>query len=65
MTNAYNADSSMMCPDEGCTINTKKPFKISHFQSSEEVTTTMEQDGRVASYAVCSKSGYLGDMAPV
>jgi len=63
--NAYDVDSSMMCPDEGCTINTNLPFKISHFQSSEEVTTTLEQEGREASFAVCTNPGYLDEMAPV
>jgi len=62
--NAYNADPDMMCPEERCTINTKKPFKLTHFQSAEEATTTLEQDGKTASFAACNQGQYVADMSP-
>merc|ERR1712223_1880865 len=34
-TNAFNVNSNMMCPKDRCTINTNKPFTISHTQSNK------------------------------
>ena len=49
----------MMCPSEKCTINTNKPFRVSHFQSSEEVTVSFEQDKRQAQFVICNVEGFL------
>jgi len=29
-TNAYNVNPTIMCPEDRCTINTNKPYVISH-----------------------------------
>ena len=57
--NAYYANSTMMCPSENCTINTNKPFRVSHFQSSEEVTVSFEQENRQAQFVICNVEGFL------
>lgn len=57
--NAYYANTTMMCPSEKCTINTNKPFRVSHFQSSEEVTVSFEQDKRQAQFVICNVEGFL------
>ena len=31
-TNAFNVNPNMMCPEDRCTINTNKPYTISHTQ---------------------------------
>jgi len=64
MENSLNVDPNMLCPEERCTINTKKPFIMSHFQNPNQATTWMYQDGKTASYEKCSDSGYLSMMAP-
>merc|ERR1719295_1270293 len=57
--NAFNVDSSMMCPEDRCKINTNKPFVISHFQNSQQANTWMGQEGRDASFNMCNDGGYL------
>merc|ERR1719391_88522 len=32
--NAFYVDSNMFCPEDRCTINTNKPFLVSHFQNT-------------------------------
>ena len=32
-TNAFNFNPNMMCPEDRCTINTNKPYVISHSHS--------------------------------
>merc|ERR1711872_476611 len=59
--NAYDVDSEMMCPNERCTINTNKPFQISHSQMSDKATVTLEQEGRMAKFDVCKD--YIADMS--
>jgi len=61
--NAFNVDSSMMCPEDRCTINTNKPFVISHFQNSGQANTWMGQEGREASFNMCNDGGALSGMA--
>jgi len=63
MENSYYVDPNMLCPEERCTINTRKPFVMSHFQNTNQTTTFMRQDGRTASYETCSDSSYLANMA--
>jgi len=53
MMTAYNMDMEMMCPDEKCTINTNKPFRISSFQNSSVAFTQMEQEGRSTRFDLC------------
>ena len=38
-TNAYYADSTIMCPEERCTINTNRLFRITHTQVRATITT--------------------------
>merc|ERR1719383_716267 len=47
--NAFNVDSNMFCPEDRCTINTNKPFLISHHQDSGFANIWMQQAGRPAS----------------
>merc|ERR1739838_42867 len=61
--NAFNVDSSMMCPEDRCTINTNKPFVISHSQNSGQANTWMGQEGREASFNMCNDGGALSGMA--
>jgi len=61
--NAYYVDPDMMCPEDRCTINTNKPFTVSHFQNSTMFTTNLEQEGKKASYAKCNHGGYVDNMA--
>merc|ERR1712142_1196835 len=60
---AFNVDSNMMCPEDRCTINTNKPFVISHFQNSQQANTWMGQEGRDASFNMCNDGGYLANIA--
>merc|ERR1711936_107861 len=61
--NAFNVDSNMMCPEDRCTINTGRPFVISHFQNSGQANTRMGQDGKDASFGMCNDGGYISNMA--
>jgi len=61
--NAFAVDSNMMCPEDRCTINTMKPFVISHFQNSGTANTWMGQEGRDASFGMCNDGGYISNMA--
>merc|ERR1712105_34912 len=61
--NAFNVDSNMMCPEDRCTINTGRPFVISHFQNSGQANTWMGQDGKDASFGMCNDGGYISNMA--
>merc|ERR1712215_540337 len=61
--NASNVDSNMMCPEDRCTINTGRPFVISHFQNSGIANTWMGQDGKDASFGMCNDGGYISNMA--
>ena len=62
-TNAFRVNSNMMCPEDRCTINTNRPFTVSHYQTSGQVNVWMEQEGRTASFDVCGDGGYMGNMA--
>jgi len=53
MMHAYNMDMEMMCPDEKCTINTNKPFRISSFQNSTVAFNQLEQEGRTTGFDLC------------
>jgi len=61
--NAFNVDSNMMCPEDRCSINTGRPFVISHFQNSGQANTWMGQDGKDASFGMCNDGGYISNMA--
>jgi len=61
--NAFYVDSNMFCPEDRCTINTNRPFLVSHFQNDQQANIWMQQDGREASFDFCSDAGYAGRMA--
>jgi len=61
--NAFRADSNMLCPEDRCTINTNRPFTISHSQSTGYANIWMSQDGREASFNICEDYGYNANMA--
>ena len=35
-TNAFFANSNLMCPEDRCAINTNKPFTVSHYQTASQ-----------------------------
>merc|ERR1712047_213164 len=57
-------NGNLMCPEDRCTINTNRPFTVSHFQTSGSVNVWFEQDGRTASFDACKDGGYIGRFAP-
>merc|ERR1711974_214481 len=62
-TNAFYTNSNLMCPADHCTINTNRPFTVSHFQNSGNVNVWFEQEGRTANFNVCNDGGYMSNMA--
>ena len=62
-TNAFYANSNLMCPEDRCTINTNRPFTVSHHQDSTFVNAWFEQEGRTASFNACNDGGYISNMA--
>jgi len=62
-TSAYYQDPSMMCPEDRCTINTNKPFKMSHFQNTHQAITSLKQGDADASFNICPDGGYIANMA--
>merc|ERR1712062_705543 len=63
-SNAFYENGSLMCPEDRCTINTNRPFTVSHYQTSGSVNVWFEQDGRTASFDACKDGGYIGRFAP-
>lgn len=61
--NAFNVDSNMICPDARCTINTQKPFVISHNQNFGYANIWMGQEGRDANFNICQDVNYANNMA--
>merc|ERR1719305_1052370 len=61
--NAFRVDQNMFCPESRCTIDTNKPFLISHSQSTGYANIWMSQDGKEASFNVCGDGGYNSNMA--
>merc|ERR1711909_2169 len=45
------------------TLNTNRPFTVSHYQNSQQANIWMSQDGREASFDFCSDGGYCSKMA--
>ena len=41
-----------------CTINTQKPFHVSHFQTKQIANVYMSQEGREVNFNICDDSGY-------
>ena len=35
-TNAFYANGNLMCPEDRCTINTNRPFTVSHYQTASQ-----------------------------
>ena len=48
-----------MCPEDHCTINTNRPFTVSHFQNSNNINVWFGQEGRSDNFNVCT--GDVGD----
>ena len=46
-----------------CTINTNKPFIVSHYQNNQAANIWMSQEGRTADFNFCSDAGYAAKMA--
>merc|ERR1712183_786716 len=42
----------------GCTINTQKPFHVSHFQNKQIANVYMSQEGREVNFNICNDGGY-------
>ncbi|XP_023346304.1 uncharacterized protein LOC111715231 [Eurytemora carolleeae] len=61
--NAFYVDSNMYCPEDRCTINTNKPFIVSHYQTNQIANIWMSQEGRTADFNFCSDAGYAAKMA--
>lgn len=61
--NAHNIDPNMYCPEDRCTINTMRPFTVSHYQNSGMANIYMEQEGRSASFNICGDANYNAQMA--
>jgi len=61
--NAFRVDPNMFCPESRCTIDTTKPFLISHSQSTGYANIWMTQDGKEASFDICGDGGYNSNMA--
>ena len=41
-----------------CTINTQKPFHVSHFQNKQIANVYMSQEGREVNFNICNDGGY-------
>merc|ERR1712158_238012 len=56
------------CPEDRCTINTNKPFTVSHAHGTggdgtmSYVNNWFSQEGRTADFNVCSDSNYVKNM---
>ncbi len=62
-THIYFAKSNGFCPRDDCTINTKKPFTVSHTQNASFVNNWYSQEGRTMSFNVCNKDWYVKNMS--
>jgi len=66
--NAYDVNNLGMCPDAGCTINTSKPFHMSHsnlWDSHGTLTnfiTEFTQDGNLWQWDACDDMKYIEAM---
>jgi len=56
--NSFKIDPSMFCPEDRCTINTQKPFHVSHFQNKQIANVYMSQEGREVNFNICNDGGY-------
>lgn len=65
---SYHADPKGMCPDESCTIDTRKPFRIHQSYEANQagvlvrIFNTMTQEGRSFGYETCTDLEYLAKM---
>jgi len=58
-TNAFYENPNLLCPEDRCTINTNRPFIVSHHQSSDLVNIWFSQEGREDSLSICKDPGYI------
>merc|ERR1712179_60278 len=56
--NSFKIDPSMFCPEDRCTVNTQKPFHVSHFQNKQIANVYMSQEGREVNFNICNDGGY-------
>jgi len=61
-TNAHDIDN-LMCPEDYCTIDTRKTFRVSHSQNEGYINTWFEQEGRTGNFDACNDQAYIYDMA--
>ena len=61
-TNAYYAIENGLCPDDKCTINTMRPFRVTHTQNGQRINTKFEQEGRSAEFQSCNDPDYISLM---
>lgn len=62
--NAWNVNNQLMCPEDRCSINTNRPFTVSHYQTADVVNVWLEQEGRTVDFNTCDEdSQYKRDMA--
>jgi len=67
-SNAYSENEHGLCPDEKCTIDTRKPFRIlQSYKGNADgqlvtIANTFVQEGREFSWDACPKSEYLAQM---
>ena len=55
---------NMMCPEDRCTINTNRPFRVSHSQNEGFINTWFSQEGRTANFDACAwDPDYIHNMA--
>eukprot|EP01084_Bolivina_argentea_P136274 240019_1 len=60
-TNAYNVDSTAMCPDDSCRIDTRYSFRYSiHFGDTYNVV--LEQGGSTLKFNACDDENYRNSM---
>ncbi len=62
-THTFYAKPGGYCPEDRCTINTNKPFIVSHTQNASFVNNWFYQEGRTMSFNICNKDWYVKNMS--
>jgi len=67
---SFLADTTGMCPDKSCKIDTRRPFRIQQSYEANKmghlvrIFNTMTQEGRTFGYETCTDLEYLARMTP-
>ena len=61
-SNAYYAMPDAYCPEDRCTINTMRPFRVIHTQNGSRVNTKFVQDGNSVDFDSCNDPVYISEM---